>query len=201
MAKSCGCWRLAARRCKASNIFFVFSSHFSEIEINFHFVPVKSRPIISRSIRSNRFVTRAAMCPKLGLLVVVLLLFQCLEAKKKRPTDSAALSTYVEDLKAVLQDTWDALIELVPAAPQAKHKKKKKDNSWSLNDYVKSATKKFNRFYKSLGAFQLGRTKQPQKDLNSDDVFTVELFAAEVIERATWGFINIVESFGQNDSS
>lgn len=153
------------------------------------------------------------MCPKLALLAAILLLFQvghqsqhhfplphiphfqCTEAKK-RPNNSITLSTFVEDLRDVLQAAWDALIDLVPAAPQAKHQKKKTSSGWGVNDYVKSATKKFNRFYKSLG-----RAKQHAKDLNGDEVFTVELFAAEVVERATWGLINIVDSFGQNDSS
>ncbi|XP_066156972.1 uncharacterized protein [Euwallacea fornicatus] len=153
---------------------------------------------------------------KLALLVITLLfvLTPPLEAKKKpKQTTSitATVSHYVENIKEFLWTAWDSIWDLMPSmsepkmggAESIKKKKKKHKTSWNLSHYVRSVSENLNDIYDSVkNSLQMGRANTEQKDEDGDmsDAFFAELIAAEVVEKFTWGLVNIISSNFDNKS-
>ncbi|XP_066249831.1 uncharacterized protein [Euwallacea similis] len=150
---------------------------------------------------------------KLVLLIIALLLMLTppLEARKKpKQTTSitATVSHYVENIKEFLWVAWDSIWDLMPSMSKpkrggSKNVRKKQKKSWNLGYYVDSASENLNDIYDSFrNSLQVGRANGEQKDEDGDmaEAFFAELIAAEVVEKVTWGLVNIVSSNFDNKS-
>lgn len=75
-----------------------------------------------------------------------------------------------------------------------KRKKRKHNNTKDWDYYVTSATKQLNNF------FGYGRSREAQQDPHVEEVFSIELWAAEMLENFTWGFMGVVNKLNKNKS-